>query len=88
AMFFEEYSLERQPPQRSLNTPARRHTGLRPAGGDAHVLTYPWDAAREALAAAATDPGTPCDGVLIEYVNPSTGGPTLPTIGCSLHPFN
>ena len=28
--------------------------------------------------------GDPCDGVLLEYSNPQTGGPTLPTFSCRI----
>jgi 1-hydroxy-2-naphthoate dioxygenase len=30
----------------------------------------------------ADQPGSPYDGVTLEYANPMTGGPTLPTISC------
>lgn len=44
---------------------------------------YKWrdtlKALNEAAAAAGSDPH---DGVLLEYTNPMTGGPTMPTIGC------
>jgi gentisate 1,2-dioxygenase len=28
--------------------------------------------------------GDPCDGILLEYTNPSTGGPTLQTFSCQI----
>jgi gentisate 1,2-dioxygenase len=49
------------------------------------LLKFPWDAAYGALLkAAAAGEDSPCDGVLMDYVNPLTGGPVMPTIGCSL----
>ena len=36
------------------------------------------------LLALADSEGSPDDGVVLDYVNPMTGGPTLPTLGCSV----
>lgn len=45
--------------------------------------TYKWRDALQALnAMAALDNRDPYDGVMLEYVNPLTGGPTMPTIAC------
>jgi gentisate 1,2-dioxygenase len=47
------------------------------------AYTYKWRDTLAALqGAAAAAPGDECDGVLLEYANPLTGGPTMPTIGC------
>lgn len=43
---------------------------------------YPWKGVAEQLDKMATSSGTPYDGVVLEYVNPMTGGPALPTMGC------
>jgi 1-hydroxy-2-naphthoate dioxygenase len=52
-------------------------------GNQALPYTYKWrdtlDALKEGAAAGQVDP---YDGVLLEYANPLTGGPTMPTIGC------
>ena len=65
----------------------RRFGVLRPAS--AHVdsrflpYTYKWRdtlAALEAMAAAGES--DPYDGILLDYTNPLTGGPTMPTINC------
>jgi gentisate 1,2-dioxygenase len=52
-------------------------------GTGAPPYTYKW---RETLAAlketAATGPSNAYDGIYLEYTNPVTGGPTMPTIGC------
>ena len=43
---------------------------------------YAWRDVREALDLYDPTTASPYDGVRLEYVNPMTGGPTLPTIGC------
>ncbi|HEX4261207.1 MAG TPA: cupin domain-containing protein [Acetobacteraceae bacterium] len=54
----------------------RRHSPL---------LRYPWDQTYDALlAAAAAREESPFDGVLMDYVNPATGGPVMPTIGAAM----
>jgi gentisate 1,2-dioxygenase len=45
------------------------------------LLNYKWERTREILAGLASDDGSPYDGVRVQYVNPRTGGPALPTIG-------
>jgi gentisate 1,2-dioxygenase len=64
--------------------------GLRPWGSDwnkrySPLLKYEWGPTYEALQnyARVTD-GTPYDGVLMEYVNPDTGGPVMMTIGAQM----
>jgi len=49
------------------------------------LFKYEWDATYEALSrhAAVTD-GSPFDGVLMDYVNPLTGGPVMQTVGASM----
>jgi len=64
--------------------------GLRPTWDDANrpyspLWKYPWEPTYEALQRAALEhDGTPWDGVLLEYVNPRTGGPIMPTMGASI----
>lgn len=64
--------------------------GLRPAGHAwtkpySPLLKYEWAPTYEALSrfAKVTD-GSPYDGVLMDYVNPQTGGPVMQTIGASM----
>src|SRR3546814_11405983 len=49
------------------------------------LLKYEWEPTYEALVryAKASD-GSPYDGIIMDYVNPSTGGPVMPTIGASM----
>ncbi len=64
--------------------------GLRPAGTQwtkpySPLLKYEWAPTYEALAryARVTD-GSPYDGIIMDYVNPDTGGPVMQTIGASM----
>ena len=64
--------------------------GLQPALQDwqkpySPLLKYEWGPTYEALSkfSKATD-GSPFDGVLMNYVNPQTGGPVMQTIGASM----
>lgn len=45
-------------------------------------MRYRWKETEPQLRALAKGPGSPYDGVSLEYVNPVTGGPTLPTLSC------
>jgi gentisate 1,2-dioxygenase len=65
--------------------------GLLPAGGEAWskpyspLLKYEWARTYETLtkAASATD-GSPYDGIMMQYVNPATGGPVMKTLGANI----
>lgn len=63
---------------------------LRPAGESwskrySPLLKYEWEPTYEALVkyAGVTD-GSPYDGIHMNYMNPVTGGPPMPTIGASI----
>jgi 1-hydroxy-2-naphthoate dioxygenase len=45
-------------------------------------LRYRWKDIEPQLRALADQPGSPFDGVALEYVNPITGGSTLATLSC------
>jgi gentisate 1,2-dioxygenase len=50
---------------------------------------YPFDQARAALdRLAAEEHGSAFDGVILEYTNPATGGPAMPTIACFIQRLN
>lgn len=66
------------------------NAGLLPAGESwshrySPMLKYEWEPTYEALTkrASVTD-GSPYDGVLMNYVNPVSGGPVMMTIGASM----
>jgi gentisate 1,2-dioxygenase len=44
------------------------------------MFVYRWEATRRALERARGYAGSPCDGVIFEYVDPTTGGPVMPTM--------
>jgi len=46
------------------------------------LLHYHWRDTYPSLQHLARTPGNPFDGVALEFVNPATGGPTLPTMSC------
>lgn len=45
-------------------------------------MRYRWKDIEAQLEALAGGPGSPYDGLSLEYVNPTTGGPTLSTLSC------
>lgn len=48
------------------------------------AFSYKWEETAKVLKAVGERPGDPCDGILLQYVNPLTGGPTLPTLSCGI----
>jgi gentisate 1,2-dioxygenase len=61
--------------------PSAEQPGVSPVGN------YPWVETERALAAIAEGgavAGSAAEGILLEYTNPWTGGPVLPTIGCRI----
>jgi gentisate 1,2-dioxygenase len=88
AMFYEDYASGIQPVVRELDDSQRRYNrGLRPSndafkGNYSPVLNYRYADVRETLDLLdrAGDATSEEEGVMLDYVNPLTGGPTLPTI--------
>ena len=69
AGFWEEYGADTQP--------------IGNGAGSAGKWSYPFAEARATLERlAAENTVSPFDGVILEYTNPVTGGPTMPTIAC------
>jgi gentisate 1,2-dioxygenase len=87
--FAEIYSSDRQPLTRPVEA-SRHDLGLaRPAWMKADSkqpppYRYKWEDTEKALKALGETPGDPHDGLLLRYVNPLTGGPTLPTFSCEI----
>jgi 1-hydroxy-2-naphthoate dioxygenase len=46
------------------------------------AVVYKWSDTYDRLKRLAHQQGSPYDGVILEYVNPITGGPALPTMDC------
>ena len=92
ANFFEVYSEERQTPARPVDASYQEYgaPALAPTWDEwtkpySPLLKYPWEPTYEALRRAARDSaGSPYDGILMDYVNPRTGGAIMPTIGASI----
>jgi 1-hydroxy-2-naphthoate dioxygenase len=87
APFYEPFGEARQPQRAHAGEYLKERGGaLRPTWErrkDEHVpYRYPWVDVEARLTQMADLPGSPFDGVSLEYVNPMTGGPTLPTISC------
>lgn len=91
AMYFEPYP-EAQQPVLPLQDRSLREYGsglMAPAAGSVpragrRLLAYPWARSYAALEAYAGTEPDPYDDFLLEYRNPATGGPVLPTLGLAL----
>ena len=91
AVFFESAPQPRQTANRVADRSYREFGSgiMRPAkvdhrGPASPLLTYSRERAEAALEQAAGLEGDPYDDILLEYQNPLTGGPALPTIGVAL----
>ncbi|MEW5862460.1 MAG: gentisate 1,2-dioxygenase [Pseudomonadota bacterium] len=92
ATFAENYPEEVQPVTRPEGDAWARYgcnlaplAGASPFGRTSPVFCYPYGRSREALATLARrgEPD-PCHGFKMQYINPTTGGPAMPTIGAFL----
>jgi len=89
--FWEPFPHEVQPRTRPQGENLTRYgagivrpVGPRVQGGASPLLVYPWDRTETALRELADlDHGD--GGVTVEYSNPFTGGPVMPTIACYAH---
>jgi 1-hydroxy-2-naphthoate dioxygenase len=90
--FYEPFGEDRQPLNEQANAMTARTGAMRPtweAPPQARTpVRYPWRDAEAALKKMAGAEGSPYDGIALEYVNPLTGGPTLPTLTCWLQWLN
>ncbi len=90
--FYEVYPEDQQTPTRPVDASYAEYGGnaLCPTWDRwtkpySPLLKYPWEPTYEALQRAAREQaGSPWDGILMEYVNPRTGGPIMPTMGASI----
>ena len=90
AVFFEQLpdDLLQDIEHRNRSEALYRGKGLVPSGGQpspAHspLLAYRWEETDAALAALLEEHGGPL--VSVEFVNPTTGTPALPTMACEMH---
>jgi gentisate 1,2-dioxygenase len=49
---------------------------------------YPWTETEAALMEAGQGPADDCDGAMLRYAHPETGGATLPTMDCRIQMLN
>ena len=92
AVFYEPYSEDIQPitlPTDSsliaYGSGSLRPSWERPTAAHSPLLHYPWDQTWSALQRLApVADGSPFDGVVLEYTNPNTGGPVMPTMACHI----
>jgi gentisate 1,2-dioxygenase len=90
ASFREQYPDEAQKAKEDPDVSLSKYGNgaLRPAWespGDENspLWHYPWSQIRPALGRLAeVESGSPYDGVILQYTNPATGGPVMPTIAC------
>lgn len=86
-IFFEEYDQDVQEVGKPIDDSLLRYgKNLMPVDDSfrqsySPLLNYRWEQTQHALDGLASDVGSPFDGVRLQYVNPRTGGPALPTIG-------
>ena len=92
AGFYEVHPDLYQVPGKVVNTSILTHGSgvLKPAKRSwnkaySPLLGYPWEQTREAVVnLSKVSEGTEHDGVIMEYVNPVTGGAVMPTMGAHM----
>jgi gentisate 1,2-dioxygenase len=88
-LFFEPYGEERQPLSRADGeAPLRYGFARNPRAAEDErrglPFRYSWKETEKALALVPDAQRDPYDGALLRYVNPRSGGPTLPTMSCEV----
>ncbi len=92
AGFYEVHPELHQVPGTVVNSSVLSHgTNLLPYGMEkwtrpySPVFGFPWEPTYQALLnLAQAAEGSPYDGVIMEYTNPRTGGPVMPTMGAHI----
>jgi gentisate 1,2-dioxygenase len=93
ANFYAVHPDVMQKPNHPVNDSAMIYggPGLLPAGGEAWskpyspLFKYEWGPTYEALVRASkVSDGSPYDGIIMQYVNPATGGPVMKTLGAHI----
>ena len=89
ATFFEPFPGDAQPLSKPVGDSESRYGlgQLRPTwerwtGPHSPLLAYKWEPTEAALHRLASVGASPFDDVAMEYINPNTGGPLMPTIAC------
>jgi gentisate 1,2-dioxygenase len=89
AGFGERFEKDRQPHSRPANYSSHELSPVRPnwIRGDPlqpPAFRYRWEDTEKTLNSLGERPGDSYDGVLLRFVNPVNGGPTLPTLSCEM----
>ena len=92
AVFLEPYPEDVQPVTQPVDTSftkygsgALKPTFETPTSAHSPLMHYPWQQAKDMLERLAVSvEGSPYDGIVLEYTNPNTGGPVMPTIACHI----
>jgi 1-hydroxy-2-naphthoate dioxygenase len=87
--FGKRFDQRQQTHYRSVESSAYELAPARPNWISANPLQpapyrYSWESTERTLEALGERPGDPYDGLLLRYVHPITGGPTLPTLSCEI----
>jgi len=86
AMIQENFAKPQQPVEKPEDFSTKVFGHARPTwikkSFEAPPYRYPWEETYATLQALKQSAGDCFDGVLLEYSNPHTGGPTLPTFSC------
>lgn len=89
-MHQEPYETSLQPLTKKMGDSSARYGAghLRPVGAKPDPISplflYPWSETEEALHHLAQADEDPFDDIAFDYVNPTTGGHVMPTIGCRI----
>jgi gentisate 1,2-dioxygenase len=87
--FGERFRQDQQPHSRSVGCSTHELAPVRPSWISSNSLQpppyrYRWEETEKRLKILGEKPGDPYDGILLRYVNPANGGPTLPTLSCEI----
>jgi gentisate 1,2-dioxygenase len=89
--FFEPSGDRILPPEKPMGDSETRYASghLRPAWerpdlSGSPLFVYEWERTKEALCRLATVDASPIDDVVMEFTNPTTGGPVLATMSCQI----
>ena len=86
----EPYHQSQQAVTRPVGRSQREYGTVRPQEPVSSKSTYrppyrySWEETERSLKILGESPADPFDGVLLRYVDPLTGGPTLPTMSCEI----
>jgi gentisate 1,2-dioxygenase len=87
--FHEPHDQPHQPVTRAEGTSYHELSPIRPSWVRNDSIqpppyVYRWEDTERTLKSVGEMPGDPYDGILLQYANPLTGGPTLPTFSCGI----